>query len=352
MNLQEPFPALLESEKRLRAILDTAVEGIVTIDERGLIDSVNPATERIFGYPAAELLGRNVSVLMPEPYRREHDGYLGAYLKTGQAKIIGIGREVVGRRKDGTVFPMDLSVSEVRLGERRLFTGMIRDITDRRRLEKEVLEAAAREQRRIGQDLHDGLGQQLAGLGLMSNALAQSLEAVSPAHAAQAARIAAHIREAIQHTRSLSHGLAPVELSGTGLMSALRQLARNIQSMSGIECVFRCEPPVLLEDNTAATHLFRIAQEAMNNAVKHAGARRIDVVLSGLPERILLGVHDDGRGIPAQPPRHAGSGLRIMQYRAGVLGASLAVQRLERGGTSVVCSLHRNPDAPAPAPAS
>jgi PAS domain S-box-containing protein len=352
MSPQAALEALIESEKRLRAILDTAVEGIITIDERGAVDSINPAAERIFGYTAAEVVGRNISMLMPEPFRSAHDHYIQNYLRTGQARIIGIGREVIGLRKDGRTFPMDLSVSEVRIGPRRLFTGMVRDISERRQLEKEVLEATAREQRRIGQDLHDGLGQQLAGIALMSNALAQALESISPSHAAQAARIAAHIREAIETTRNLSRGLAPVELSGTGLASALRQLAHNTQAMTGIECVFRCEHPVLIEDNLAATHLFRIAQEAVNNAVKHARARRIDIVLNGLPERILLAVHDDGRGLPPNAARAGGSGLRIMQYRAGVLGASLAVQRADQGGTSVVCSLHLSPSPAPPAPAS
>ena len=131
----------------MRAILETAVEGIVTIDERGIIESLNPAGERVFGYRAAEVIGRNVNSLMPAPYREQHDTYLSNYLRTGQAKIIGIGREVVGLRKDGSVFPMDLSVSEVRLSNRRLFTGFVRDLTHRKQLESEVLEISDREQR-------------------------------------------------------------------------------------------------------------------------------------------------------------------------------------------------------------
>ena len=126
---------LRDSGERLRAILETAVEGIITIDDRGLIESVNPAAEKTFGYKASEIIGKNVSVLMPSPYREEHDAYMANYLRSGQAKIIGIGREVVGQRKDGSVFPMDLAVSEVRLADRRLFTGFIRDISERKRAE-------------------------------------------------------------------------------------------------------------------------------------------------------------------------------------------------------------------------
>lgn len=139
-----PSVALKDSEERLRAILHTAVEGIITIDERGMIESVNPAAERSFGYRAEELIGRNVGVLMPSPHREQHDSYLAAYLQTGKAKIIGIGREVVGRRKDGSLFPMDLAVSEVRLANRRLFTGFVRDITERKRAEEKLADLAAR----------------------------------------------------------------------------------------------------------------------------------------------------------------------------------------------------------------
>ena len=140
---EEVERALLDSEARTHAILATAVDAIITIDEKGLVESLNPAAERLFGYRVAELIGQNVNVLMPEPFHREHDGHLANYRATGQKKIIGIGRQVVGRRKDGTTFPMDLAVSEVRLGDRRIFTGIVRDISERIKVEDELRRYAA-----------------------------------------------------------------------------------------------------------------------------------------------------------------------------------------------------------------
>jgi PAS domain S-box-containing protein len=146
---------------KLRGILETAVTAIITIDDRGLIESINPATERLFGYGAAELIGQNVKVLMPEPYKAEHDGYIGNYLDTGVKKIIGIGREVSGRRKDGTSFPLHLSVSEFSAEGRRYFTGMIHDLSDR----KHVEEALRESERRLAQaQKMDAVGQLTGGI--------------------------------------------------------------------------------------------------------------------------------------------------------------------------------------------
>jgi PAS domain S-box-containing protein len=128
--------AIQESENRMRAIVNTVVDAIITIDDRGTIENLNPAAAAVFGYTADEIIGRNVKVLMPEPYRREHDGYLENYLATGQAKVIGIGREVIGLRKNGSSFPIELAINEMAMGGRRMFTGVVRDITERRETEE------------------------------------------------------------------------------------------------------------------------------------------------------------------------------------------------------------------------
>jgi PAS domain S-box-containing protein len=147
--------AVREAAVRLKAIVDTAVDGIITIDESGVVESMNLAAERLFGFGRDEVIGANVKMLMPEPYRREHDGYLAAYLNTGQKRIIGSGREVVGLRKDGSTFPMDLAVSETRLGTRRIFTGLVRDITERKRLEEELKGADERKNHFLAMLAHE-----------------------------------------------------------------------------------------------------------------------------------------------------------------------------------------------------
>jgi PAS domain S-box-containing protein len=147
--------ALRESEARLKAIVETAADPIVTIDDRGRIESFNPAAARVFGYAADEVIGRNVSMLMPEPYRSEHDGYIAHYRETGEQRIVGVGREVVGQRKGGETFPMDLAIGEVTLGDRRLFTGIVRDLSERKSLESQKMEVVGRLAGGVAQDINN-----------------------------------------------------------------------------------------------------------------------------------------------------------------------------------------------------
>lgn len=467
---QQAQEALSDQEERLRAILNTAVEGIITIDHRGIIESVNPAAEKMFGYQAAELIGQNVSVLMPMPHRAAHDGYISNYLHTGQARIIGIGREVSGLRKDGSQFPMELSVSEVRLKDRILFTGFIRDITarkeaekglqhyaalvessddaiigkslegyvtswnhgaeaifgytsaemvgkhisilipedrkgeeptilerikrgesvdhyetvrrrkdgrlidvsvtispirdttgaiigasklarditGRKQLEREILEVSDREQRRIGHDLHDGLCQHLAGIEMMSQVLGKKFAPKFKDGASRANDIARHVREAIVQTRSLARGLSPVTLESEGLASALHEHALSMEKMFGVHCRFDYDSQVLVPNHAMATHLFRLAQEAISNAIKHGKATQISIHLKADPGWIYLGVSDNGSGFdPKKISRSNGMGLRIMKFRAGMIGGTLTVERNIEGGVLVMCSAP-NPATAAP----
>lgn len=133
---------LWSSEERFKSVVNHVIDGIISINEQAIILSFNPAAEKLFGYHADEVMGHNVSMLMPEPYKSQHDGYVHRYIETGERRIIGIGREVLGRRKDGSIFPMELAVSEFHLGGRRYFTGIVRDITERKRLEEELLQRA------------------------------------------------------------------------------------------------------------------------------------------------------------------------------------------------------------------
>jgi len=332
---------LQESEAKAQAIVETTVEGIITIDERGRIETFNQAAEQIFGYAAAEVIGENVQVLMPAPYRAEHDGYMQSYLETGEAKIIGIGREVTGRRKDGTTFPMELSVSEVQMGDRRIFTGIVRDITERRRLEKEILNLTEQERRRIGQDLHDGLGQMLTGIGLLSQNLTRQLEKREVPEAEEAAEITELVKEADQYARDLARGLTPVDLEADGLVTALQRLVANAERLFDIECVFEEVGSALVHNGTAATHMYRIAQEAVSNAVRHGEASRIKISLAAGTEQIRLRIQDDGTGFSRETSNGEGMGVRIMNYRARIIGGTLDISSNLGDGTTVTCTLPR-----------
>jgi PAS domain S-box-containing protein len=221
--------------------------------------------------------------------------------------------------------------------------GTLMDVTERKRLEREILEISDYEKQNLGQDLHDGLCQQLAGIELMSQVLEQTIEDRCPREAARAGEIAQHVREAIGQTRLLARGLSPVMLEAEGLMAALQEFAVNTESLFNVECRFHCQPPVLIHDHATATHLFRIAQEAVSNAVKHGRAGRIGIHLDLQGKKVLLRIVDNGIGIPRLTPDHRGMGLRTMQYRAGMIGGTLIVERADGSGTEVRCSVPITP---------
>ena len=207
---------------------------------------------------------------------------------------------------------------------------------ERRELEEELLNISSNEQRRIGQDLHDGLCQHLAGVEFKTAALAKQLahDRVKGRHAASIVEL---IRNGARQAWMLARGLSPVTLESHGLMSALRELTENSGKLFQITCRFDCLRPVLVPNNAVATHLYRIAQEAITNAVKHGHARSVVVTLSRTRSSATLAVTDNGTGFPRDARTVHGMGLRIMQYRADTIGATLTIERANRKGTNVLC---------------
>ncbi len=330
-------------EGRLEAILETTVDGIITINERGDIETFNKAATEIFGYQPSEAIGRNISLLMPDPFKSEHDDYLQNYLDSGQKKIIGIGRQVTGKRKDNTLFPMDLSVSEVQFDGERRFTGIVRDISERLKLEKEILRISDEERARIGQDLHDELGQMLTGIGLLTRNIERKLRDDGSDEADQIAEITQLISQADEVARTLSHGLMPVVLDRNGLSSALQRLTKKISQVAAVRCLFE-ENGSAVVSNDVAVHLYRIAQEAINNSLKHGKANEIRLKLQSSTDQLRLRVSDDGQGFDEDWKSMGGMGVRIMQHRASIIGGRIDISSSSEFGTSVTCTIRTFPE--------
>lgn len=346
----------------LGGMLDAAPDAIVLVNKQGLIEYHNSRTGRMFGYRHASLAGQAIDLLVPG---------IAAARKSGD-------RTLEGRRRDGSGFPVEIGSSPLPTREGVMIIHSIRDasgrvkteefirklnselearvhertaalrkaneklhkeIAARHRLEKEILEISEREQQRIGRNLHDDLGQRLVGISYMSHQLAGALQAGGSPEAGQAAKITALLNDALSLTRSLARGLHPVALKSGGLIAALADLADRTSEIYQVACRFdgpAGEPPLT---DTAATHLYRIAREAVTNAVNHGEAKKIHISLAVASGHTELRVADDGCGMPKLSPRRKGMGLRIMNYRADVIGASLVFSTPENCGTLVACTV-------------
>lgn len=508
---------------RYQAVVDTAPDGVVTVDADGVIESVNPAVECLFGYSADDLIGRNIRLLMPELGEGESSG----------GNFFGAGRETVALRKNGSMLPIQISGGAFELDGEHHYTGIVRDVTqrkryetelkqlnqtlekrvqqrtehvqllqdvavianeadtaesamqaalaricghmdwpvghvylrsgdrpdefvdtgiwelrdpeaydelvttsrmlafrpgkgtisrvadrgeaewneslksdtdlvrrkvlldcglrasmafplfvgdeivgvveffsthevepdpnllsvmnhvgtqlgrviERRRFQNELIDAVWSQQRRFGQELHDSLGQQLTGVGMMLDSLAKKLTTENHPCAGRLGNLSGMVQQSKEEARKLSKGMFPVDIDAQGLRSALEELAMMTRERYDVACLFDCDPGFEVSDNNVATHLFRIAQEAVTNAAKHAGGSEIAIALATREAGLELSVADDGCGIEAKSLEgSSGMGLRIMRYRANVVGASLALETNDRGGTTVRCVVERKRD--------
>lgn len=324
-----------EAQHRLAAIVESSDDAIISETLDGIITTWNAGAENIFGYRADEVIGKSILFLFPPELIEENQEILAA-IKRGE-RLSQV--ETVRLHKNGTRINVALTVSPIRNAAGTIIgaSRIARDITERKRLEAAVAAAAEEERGRIARDLHDGLGQQLGGALFLSDLLQRDLKEREAAEAARASRVHALIVEALEQTRELARGLYPVPPEPEGLMTALQNLADRVTRDRKIECNFDADSAVLISDQSIATHLYRIAQEAVNNALKHSGATRIDIRLDRTSEALELSVRDFGQGF-TESPTH-GLGMKTMRHRTHLIGATLTVQNALPNGVQVLCSL-------------
>ncbi len=340
----EAEASLHRSEAQLWDFFEESPLGLLWVGADGRILRVNKAQLEILGCAAAEVAGRPVANFHAEP------ADAAAVLDRLARREAVNNHRVRLRRKDGSFRHVLIDANGLwergRLVHSRWF---VRDITRRVELEREIVKISEAEQSRLGQELHDDVCQQLTGIEFLAHGLELELAARSKTAARQATRIARMIRAANARIRDLAHGLTVTHAEVGGLVGALEGLALRTRQVFRSDCRVRCGGEVSVIDPEIRFHLYRIAQEAVGNAIKHGRAKRIEIRLRASGDRVVLGVHDNGVGFPKTPARGKGMGLRLMQYRAGLISASLVVQHKPAGGTSVVCSVRLENARPSPA---
>lgn len=331
---QQAEDALRKSGQELADFFAESPLGLLWVGPDGRILRVNRAELDLLGYSGEEIFGRHVSTLHAEaevPAELLDRLAKGETVQHYRARV---------RTKSGGIKHVLIEANgfweKDRLIHSRWF---VRDITRNVELEREILAISERERRRLGEDLHDDLCQQLAGIEFLSQTLASDMAARSKAGAAQAKEIAQMVQQAMKQARELAQGLAPVALEAEGLAGALHELAARTKRIFRCDCRFRSDAPVLVPDPTVAIHLYRIAQEAVGNALKHGKARRVEIALTANGDSVTLEVKDNGLGIAQRLRKRTGMGLRIMHHRAAVIGGSLVVDRQPSTGTSVLCTV-------------
>lgn len=320
-------------KERYVELFEHANDMVYTHDSLGRITSINETGERVLQRPRREILGRKiVEMVVPEQQAAAQE-WLEQVLK-GTAPATA---EWDFAAASGQRIKLEISTRLIEQDGRLIeVEGIARDITERKRLEREILEISNREQRRIGHDLHDGICQLLAGISFMSESLADVLEKSGSDKASEAERISVLLNNAITQTRGVARGLFPVRLEENGLASALEELAAGARELFKVNCQFRSQHPPTGVANEIALHLYYIALEAVSNAAKHGKAKNITITLEPVDNRYALAVDDDGSGF-VPPEVHSGMGIRIMHYRARVIGASLSLESRPGYGTHLTC---------------
>jgi PAS domain S-box-containing protein len=371
------------AEARTRKILDTAGDGIITVDGKGIVKSFNRAAARIFGYKPAEIVGGKLSMLITVPQRPGRSDAIASMVGTGEAKIIGVRGEVAGRRKDGTTFPVEPAVSKIRLGRMARYIYVVRDLTERRRAEealrrardeletrvqertaqlaeanrslqeeiatrkraqeslvqlsRRLLQTQEAERRHLARELHDEIGQTLTAIKMNLQAARRTADAEASPRLEESIGI---VERTIAQVRNLSLDLRPSMLDDLGLVAALRWYVDRQAQRAGFTAHLDADANAPRLPQEVETACFRIVQEALTNIVRHAQAKQVDVKLWQGADGLHLVVHDDGTGfdlaaVRQRAARGASLGLLGMQERLELVGGSLEIQTAPAQGTEI-----------------
>ena len=322
-------------QARLQEIIRTSAAALAVVRLDGTILDWNQGAEQLLGYRACDVIGRSVTLAV-QPDRAEDFERAKAEMLRG---VPVYHYETVRIHRDGTPIDVAMTVAPItnRTGKIVSLYGIMADIRDRKRREHHLAELANNERQRLGRDLHDTLGQQLTGIGLLTQALKDRLLKKTPTTDVLV-RLESAVEDAKIQIRNILEGLSPVALDARGLVVALSELAEKARLAHGIDCRLECDESLCVADNFVATQFYYIAREAAHNALVHARPRKIEIRLT-CANGYRLAVVDDGCGLPHDVTNSRGMGLHIMRYRSGLIGAALNVESSSAGGTMVVCEL-------------
>jgi len=330
--LRQSLGRLRASELKFRTLYHASNVGIVLTDANRRYVECNETFRRLTGYRADELRDLEYRALTHPKDWAETDAQFELAVRTGQFGPY----EKEYLRKDGSRIPLRVNGAMFTADDGQMYQwSIVDDISERRRLERALLNSASAEQQKLGRDLHDGLGQELAGISLLASAIASSMRKAGRTEAAELENLASLAAQAVANCRALAHGLSPVTFANGGLREALTEMVGLLRDSFGLDA--RCEvlesAPIRLSPD-ALDNLYRISQEAVTNARRHGRAQWIKITLESEVALLRLAIEDDGTGIPRSPPA-TGMGLKIMQFRAATMGARLSIGPRERGGTRV-----------------
>ncbi|HKK44072.1 MAG TPA: PAS domain S-box protein [Balneolaceae bacterium] len=329
---------LKENERRYRMLFQATTDEILVFQLDDNMDplpfiEVNDVACNILGYSREELLQKtlyDIAEADDGEIKRRINGVINFGATLHDSKHV---------TKKGNIIPLEISARSFLYEGQQTIISIGRDIRARQKLEQEILNISERERQRIGRDMHDDLGQMLTGIGMIAQNLANRLKANRLPAADDVQEIADLVKEADEHARSLARGLVPVNVESNGLSSALQELAEKRSKMFNINIKYTSKQADEIKNSSSAVHLYRIAQEAINNAVKHGEATFIDVELSVLEDHVLLTVKDNGKGFSEARQKSDGMGVRIMNFRANMIGGNLKINSEPGKGTEIICKI-------------